>query len=276
MTSSAARKIVERSSETLWFVARGNVLKGPFTSEQLQAKIRSRELSFFDFCWKQGFTEWRPITSVDSFDRRQRLSRIPSYPTLEIPGGAPKTLGLVSERAAPKNVKVTLSRSSRGGMTVIEWGIAVVFSVALAYFASSFALNEVQKGFEDQFAIHLMGAPKTYGQADSNTPPHFWDPVFSAPSFVELVQLNDGLKGSPLVKMPVSVTGHLSVDNGSPKIGSWTVLGAESLVDNLVAQESRLDPVYSNSVQIRGNLSLKNPQLIRLGHPGSPFVEFLK
>jgi len=205
--SNLAHKLSQENAERLWFIARGNVLKGPFSSALLKEKIQKREFSFLDFCWRQGFNEWRPLGAVEDFDRRTKFKRLPQYPSVEVPtssGGGiylkdtapPEGEGVNSHRflkrlPEKKSLKhhsnegsiagersdgifknrekfeVSFARQKRFSITIYEWGFAVMFAVVLSYFVSDYALTELNKNLSLYLGQLTAGTVEERGSQNS-------------------------------------------------------------------------------------------------------------
>jgi hypothetical protein len=263
------------AAPVVWFVARGNLLKGPFTTDEIEERIKRRELGYFDFCWKQGFHEWRPISSVEDFERRARMNRIPAYPVVAVPGGAPsESLGLApppAERSAPKKVLIGFAKSRRHSITAYEWAGAMIFAVILAYFASMFALESVKSELLRRWHLAMLGRPEVHGWIAQPVDPILWSPLYSAPSFVETASITDPAHGNaPIVDLAVRV-------QGSPRAradGMLEVQGHRLALPGAFPvwsprQEARPD-AYGSQVQIQGRLSAKDGGLVYVTDPAYP------
>lgn len=264
MASNTGRKPapLSRSSEVLWFVARESVLKGPFTTADLQEKVNRREISFLDFCWRNGFSEWRPIGSLDDFDRRSRLRTLPPYPGVEVPGSATGGGALSIDAAAVLDAKsvggsrkqkhfyVSLSRARRYSITNYEWGLAALLGLLLSYVVSSFALSEVRRQFLLKVnQIEAGRAEEFLGRSEAPLGPYAYEPMFSAPEF-KAVQSVPGL-----INLSVEVSGS---PQRSTKDGSHSILGMKirfaSMPSVWSASDWSLDPVYARQWHVRGEL----------------------
>lgn len=280
MNTAVAKKSPRTAPEVVWFVARGSVLKGPFTTEQLREKVQKRELSHFDFCWRQGYQEWRPLLAIEEFERRNRNRKLPTYPTVDVPAGGPAARATTSSNVVPirpetdpKRIQVQFAKMRRHSITAYEWAFALLFAVGLAYFASSFALNGVRDEVLRRFAILALGQPQPRGEAAGAVSPEFWQPLYSAPSFGDVAQAPldpfravDGVHSL----MPVVVEGQpeRSAD-GALRVGGYLVRAPSSL-DIWRAADHGLDPAFSKPVQVQGHLSPTNAHVILVQEPGDP------
>lgn len=275
MTGSAARKISHQPS-VVWFVARGATLKGPFSSEQLEDKISKKEVTYFDYCWRHGFSEWRPISSLDEFDRRESAHRVPSYPSVEVPfAGRAESRSVSSIEAhrqpeASRKVHIHFAKGRRQSITAYEWAAAILFSVFLSYFAANFAMNEIRNRFLSRVAVWQADRSDNFGIAKGATPPSFWTPLFSAPGLAEVVHLPAMNSESVVGVLPVRIQGHPSV---SPQ-GKLMVAGYEiqspSPLNRWNAEENGVDPVYSRRMELQGYLSPSRGGIIFVRPVGDP------
>lgn len=302
MDSNAARKISADSSERLWFVARANVLKGPFSTSQLQEKVQKRELNYLDFCWRQGFNEWRPMGSVEDFDRRTKFRKLPHYPHVEVPststggiylvdtsppeeeGPARKTFvrglphrkkvashseksgeALSSEPKAMANFEVSFARHKRHSISIYEWGLAAIFAVTLAYFSAEHAMREVSKTVISQLAMTTAGTIQIRGETEKGAPqPFAWDPVYSALSFDQMLPLESSVNSGleDPLRLPVNFEGSPSGYNVKMNI-------PDPLWDGT---QHGLDPIYIRPLRIKGYLNLRIPNEVLVPQRGEPFL----
>lgn len=277
MSEAAAKKQTSTRNEVVWFVARGSVLKGPYSTEQLLEKIRSRELSFLDYCWKQGFDEWRPVASVGDLDRRATRRRVISYPSVEVPSSTSKTSTAAnSSSARPNNViqmpqrrvQVAFAKGRRHSITAYEWAAALVFAVILAYVAVNFALNQIRDEVLARFEISRLAVPLVVGSVPKGVPPQVWSPLYSAPQFSETAS---ALVGNGGLDMPVRYTTAVA-NGGTWQPGDYEVRRAHADAP-WDGYKYGLDPVYLKQAHVEGRLSPTNGRVILVpeaGFPGLP------
>jgi hypothetical protein len=268
MNSSSARKIVEKSQEIIWFVARGAVLKGPYTSSQIDVLLESKEIAHNDFCWRQGFREWRPLSSVEEFDRRANLSLLPAYPSVEVPSASiarsspPQNFVSRAERAGSttKRIEVQFARSRRFSISIYEYGVAAIVSVLFAYFASQFAIREVARQVSTRLEMMTLGSFESWGEQDQGLAFEFWAPVLTAPSmeagFVKLAGVQTAWQD----------LGRQDLLTAAAPIRS--AYQPQEFSDSLKS----LDPVFRRPVRVQGEWVLGpngglHPQL-----PGDPLL----
>jgi hypothetical protein len=245
---AAAKQNQQLHTDALWFVARGATLMGPFSTEQLEGRVKSRELSFLDYCWRQGFREWRPIGSIDDFDRRGRLRSLPDYPNVEVPAGpTPLKLQLVDSKqnATPnrKSFEITLARGRRHSITIYEWGAAAIFSIVLAYFAAVFSVQNFASEVDQKILLSFeAGAFEAVGQTNADAvSTDFVGPLLSAP----------GLLGGPAI----AARGPLNRGPASFVSASVEVSGLTRGREWHLAHPE-FDPVYRRNLQVNGELKV--------------------
>jgi hypothetical protein len=290
-SNALAKNSEETRPELHWFVARGSLLKGPFSTDELQAKVKKKEISFLDYCWRQGFGEWRPIGSLEDFDRRGRMRALPEYPGIPVPGGLQKrdeesqaTSGAPLQKFLSKPVKgqehktfeVTLARGKRHSITIYEWGLAAIFSIIFAFLSSNFALNEVKNVFEYRMNQMSAGLPVFVGLDDVEAvAADFWEPLFSAPSFSEVSQQGAFEKldifQHPL-KLSVYVRGEMVLGpNGELNLGVYNLSHSHEWVKaRFLAAD--LDSVYIRPRELRGYLHPRSPASIEIEGAGEPYL----
>lgn len=270
MNASSAKKVVESSQEILWFVARGNILKGPYSTEQLFDCIKRKDIGYLDFCWRQGFREWRPISAVDDLDRRKRLKRVPTYPSVEVPGGGAELPPLRAVPSVPRReeraVRIEFSRGRRGNMSVYEWAFAIIFAVIFAHVSTRFALNRVAEDFGRLWNLKYMGAVETVGNVGEEPQPAVWAPLFSAPSFSDAVETGT-------VTMEVRKMGSALPVDGQAVVAGYAVTGPLAAWDSWKVEDTELDPVYTRTFDIHGKLSAKDGNRIGIQATGEPWLD---
>jgi hypothetical protein len=309
MDSNLAEKISKETADRLWFVARGSVLKGPYSTDQLREKVTKKEISFMDFCWRQGFNEWRPIGSLDDFDRRHRLKSLPRYPNVEVPasmtGGIylqdtspPEEEKPVDHRGNPKKsilksnyvpalnsipgprarFEVSFAKQRRHSISIYEWGLAAILGVLMAYFSAQFAMNEVSRSVSQHLSLLVAGVNQRVGERSKNenskpVHPEMWMPLYSAPSFMETLPFphEERLALASPVSMDVELLGHVkSQKNGWLLKGYAVEMNGDP--DFWSAQDSGLDPVYLRPVQVFGKLSPQDGMKLQVHLKGEPIL----
>ncbi|MEO5666785.1 MAG: DUF4339 domain-containing protein [Bdellovibrionota bacterium] len=163
---------LERSSGTFWFVAKEKLLSGPFTFEQLLSELAQGRLDPGDYCWRQGFQEWRPLCSVEDFGFQVKPYVVRSYPQVPVPSAKPLSdaPGAKSSPTAQthkaqvdahtngsKTVKVRLEPTRRLQVGLWERVGMVTFSILFAWASTWVALSEVEQSFKGRFERHTVG-----------------------------------------------------------------------------------------------------------------------
>lgn len=255
----------ERRREVLWFIARGPMMKGPFSQNTIQEMLRKKEVSIWDYCWSQGFKEWRPLFLVEDFDRRNRLQRLSPYPTVEPP--ASKVAFERRFRSQNKSAVAVVRKTSRTSISLYEWGIAALLSLALGFFFSSIALEEVENQFAAKMALSRLGEYQQLGInpiADGqnlSVSIGFMDPILSAPGAVE----------TPKDFLPVYTEDSLSMGE---KGWNFEHLKLQSPWEqDFDSPQSHLpkDDVYRVRLKAYGHLVVQPKQLaIEPYYPGAP------
>lgn len=273
MHSNAAQKIAREATEVIWFVARGAVLKGPYTTDQLQDHIKRKDVSHLDFCWRQGFREWRPISSVDEFDRRADIQALPSYPSVEVPsaGTLPNPRESSSE-ASPvaQRVEVRFARSKRASISVYEWAGAVVFGVLFAYVATVFALNEVRRGLREQMALVSMGSSVREGEVDQAVAIDHLSPLFSAPGYASMAA---NTESRDMILLSTQISGFRNGKDQKlrgPR-GLNIVEAPAGILPMNDFDDVSVDPVYVRPVRLQGVLAPLKPATFEVRFPGEPY-----
>lgn len=91
----------KKSLESLDFVT-----SGPFTHDEIREKILSGKISYSDYAWKDSFSEWKRIGSLEEFNPRTRnvvLPPVPSVPEETVTDLLRNVVEL--QRAAPPQVE---------------------------------------------------------------------------------------------------------------------------------------------------------------------------
>jgi hypothetical protein len=282
--------------ETLWFIARGETLMGPFTANQIADKVSSREFSALDYCWRQGFSEWRPVNSVEEFDRRGKIKTLSPYPTVEIPGALnPKQFGTpnsanfnsakttltkkVSHQKKDK-IEITFAKVRRGPLSIYEWAGALVFCLLFSYLSVDFALNEVEKNLMSRFQFIRMGAMKSDGFIPNEgspsgkvTPLWMWDPLLSAPGIKEVNQLENLRSKDPGIPvLPQNFAGFYNQTESSDWLSS--AQNRAPATEPQKKNQLEFDPMISGFTWYRGVFQVQDKAKLKVTPAGSPLHQF--
>lgn len=275
----------------LWFVARGSVLKGPYTSAQLETCLKNKEISHLDFCWKQGYGEWRPIASIDDFERRKEMRVLPAYPSVPVPSSSANSeaneahknpLSLVPRRE--QNIKISFARSPRQAISLYEWGLAIIMAVGLAYFSTIFALNEVERGIMARFELALLGREESLGVQKWGALPQAWEPLLSAPEFMDLAKAESFQSPNRVAPplgfgLPVKIEAPMvrasdSSDRQIASVGGYRVEDFDR-VHAWDASIRELDPIYIKPYVFRAHVNPLNPAQLFVPQRGEPYLNVL-
>jgi len=268
-TANALASPATSGRESFWFVARGETLKGPYTIDQLKAAMRKHDVSVNDFCWRQGFREWRPISVTEAGSD----GTMPSFPSITHPGQTGAAAAeAITDQKKPKHIKVSFSKIPRYSITIYEWALAILFACALSYTATHYALREVQDSVARQLDVRQMDKTVRVGSPKDAHVPNVraWDPVLSAPNLKMLQESNDLSARNPFTeplgfRMSATVSGHLMPGpKGTFTVEGVTVAGADALLKEEHEREQRLDPAYARTFAIYGELNSMRPEEIRV------------
>ncbi len=266
---SILKNQAEQQHESFWFYVKNESSYGPFSHSEIESFISEGKLSSGDFCWRQGFDEWRSFSSTQEFsDKFSPQQAAILYPKIDVPSKL--ELSIVSdlqkkEESTRKKVTVQLAKSKKYYFSLYEWTIALLFSIGLAYLSVTFALNEVRKGFlvktlqSQMGVIHFLGELNSSGEISTK---HL-NPLFSAP----------GAMDYPF-SLPVDLVDYPREHNKGEKsfvVGDYTVQSQESLLQKHEFID-HIDPVYHHPYEVHGELFLNRPREILVNNPGSPLV----
>ncbi len=280
-----------RSSSIFWFVAKEKVLKGPYTLEQILSELAEGNLEPGDYCWRQGFQEWRPLCSVEDFGFQVKPYVVRAYPEVAVPSarassdapGAKSSPTAQSHRSQvmaqsathAKTVKVRLERQQHSPMGVWERAGMILFAVIFAWGACWVALSEVEESFSSLYERSVAGELLPLGEVPHVMEGPAWDfyqlaPVLSAPGLAEQEDqewLVRGLVARRLYQRPLDPatetagwsfsTGHQAEWN-SPHSGE-------------VSFRYPADPVYIQTYDVTGRWSPLKPSVVKTrtsGYPG--------
>lgn len=171
-----------KASGGFWFIAKEKVLSGPFSYEQLLSELASGKLEPGDYCWRQGFQEWRPLCSVEDFGFPAKPYVVRAYPLVPVPSAkssssetsasrpaasTPATAAKVGPGGVPlggsKTVKVRLETQRRMQVGVWERVAMIVFAICFAWAATWVALSEVQESFMALYEKRVAGSVVVLG-----------------------------------------------------------------------------------------------------------------
>jgi len=243
-------------------------MKGPYTLDLLREAVAAKSIDVGEYCWRQGFHEWRPICTIADVSEAPGPCLLTPYPSVEVPAG-PVAHRAPERKTAPqppvidgKTVHLRLSRSYHLRMGMLERAAMIVFAVVLAYAASWVALSEVEEQTHRFLTLMTLGRPVSVGETpETALPPEFWAPVASAPGVLEVAP-----------QMPVIVKGlaQAGAAQGHWKVGSWS-LRTNAPWEPWAPTGEGLDPVYVQPVSFVGSWNPAQPESIAVrlkGYPG--------
>lgn len=284
---------------------------GPFSAAQITDKIKSRELSALDFCWREGFREWRPLSSVDEFERRGKIKSLSPYPSVALPNSNGTTAGkpqgsgdpikqnsetpkkdqktfkifrneLPTETRSevPRKFIVSFSRAKKSPLSIYEWTLALGLTLGFAYAAVHFALGEVQRTLQARLAFLEAGVPLVLGEFQAQDSEALVEPEGFVPeawyplySAPGYVDWANQNTHSAMARFEVLVEGLPgNIDGQVLEVNGFRVPGANVKSLELTTQGIELDPVLVKRTRVQGYLNPLNPKEILVRYPGSPFL----
>ena len=282
-----APAVAAPSPESFWFVVNEQTLKGPFTSGEILKLVSESKLEAGSYCWKQGYSEWRPLCSIEEFGLSAKPFVVKSYPKIAIPSAKPRKLRVNRRKNAraysashqpwrdnseeqKRPVRVLLNKQNSWGVGNRERLFMAMFCVGVAWWASSAALDSV----EEQFLL-LMQKRNTgrWAQIDSQglTQNQPWalswlSPIMSAP----------GMQNELLKKAwPVRIQAQRQIQNPNDETRPWTY---GSYQVNWTSPKpysgfrfsGKTDPVYSQPMGMYVEWSANQPKILKGRTPGYP------
>ncbi len=103
-------------ADAVWHVGKGGQQLGPFTAEDLRAKLASGEVAPSDLVWKEGMAQWTPLADVPELKPPQ-----PAL-TLEAPAPEPAAdagwyIGRGGQQLGPYSTGDLKAMAAQGGVT---------------------------------------------------------------------------------------------------------------------------------------------------------------
>lgn len=275
-----------QSERSYWFVAKGDSLVGPLLSSQVLEQLRYAELGPSDFCWKDGFTEWRPLASVSEFgvECANKTFSIVLYPKLAIPNqkgtdnGKRRRAsdGMTMLSLAPdhrKVVQVNFAKTRVRRLSIYEWAFAMMFTLVCTYVGAKLTVDSILARMDQLHqSQEVAGDLQILGGTDTDR--YVFDdfaaqPLLSAPSWGQLDhQVFSGQAG--VLERPVmTFVAYKSRDF----IGSKTWTLDPAIKANVWNPESHeLDPVYQRPIQATVLVPETNSSHVNLVLKGEPYL----
>ncbi len=280
MNSSAASRITTARGTGLWFVAAGPRLKGPFTFEELAVELDANRVSPGDFCWRQGFQEWRPVCSVDEFGiSRDRPTLLSPYPSVPLP-----STGRVGRRSTDRSsanplsyvsptrpriveehrvVRLRVQKNSKSTMTWVERIGFFLFAIAFAYVSVWVVASEFEKAFHKKMMIQRLGRSEELGDPwlkEKALNPILVEPIFSAPGY-----------SSSETSFVVQLEGPIEKTGVRFSVGGWRIVGPRSLID-WSTKRLDIDSVYMRRFSVIATGDPTVPGVLRYVFEGEPNI----
>jgi len=282
-------------STYLWFVGCPSTLRGPFTHEQLLKSLATGEFEPGDYCWRQGFQEWRAICTVDEFEFEKKPYVVKSYPEVPVPGAKTKSVtaplrpsseyarellrktssNYFDQISEPKTVKVRLERRNRFEMGLWERTGMIIFGIVLAWASTWIALSEVENAFESRFEKWNVGQGAELGADPAYLQENVWtfqqlEPLLSAKGLFENPQTAWKVESS--LQHPIAdPTVSLKSDSMAWSLASEHMLDWAAPLKGDKKFEYEADPIYLQTYRVYGTWNPSNPAFLRvrtLGYPG--------
>lgn len=285
LESSKRNSQAAKKEEHLWFVARGYVLKGPYSTAELVKKINEEEISEKLFAWRDSYKEWRPLYSIDELkaelekaDNKKEASKLVElflYPTVPIPG-SPVAVAEPTEGQATKKplrdskvIKVRFSNSKFASLKKSEAVSVFLFTLCFAYLIVLYSFDKFYDRFSTLWGARHSGELYQVGnfsdEEDKNTvPTSWWNPLLSAPGIRsdESHWVSAEVEGIMQRKDPSAFAGrHLEVP-----------IPQSEYLENMNWDK---EGIYQRQMKVQGFVDLKNPQRFVVELEGMPFKKVI-
>lgn len=266
-----------KNESYLWFVARGYVLKGPYSTRELVSKVAEEEISERVFAWRDSYKEWRPLYAIDELkDELKKASpskKINSeeelflYPTVPIPGATQLLADQPKDKPSLRDKKVVRVRFNNSRLNSLKKSEVIsvfLFALCFSYLILVYGFNKFYDRFMNLWGAKHSGELYTVGyfapgKEDEAFSEEMLKPLLSAPGLqaqdshwvaVELESVMDK-------RDPATFSGH-SLEIPIPK---------NEFLENM---EWDKEKIYKRQMRVRGYIDLKNPQNIVVDLEGMP------
>ncbi len=245
-----------------WFVAKGNLLKGPYSTHELKGLIESSEIPSKYYAWRDGFKEWRPIYGIhelltDSIKETDTLV----YPLVPTPGSKVTREKPLVDKAPLYKVRFSTSRFAQLDKKEI-FGVflfTLLFSLSILFYSFH--------SFSDQWSRilgkKLSGSLLQIGKQEQPLPLAFIQPLLTAP----------GLKYQDEHWVPVQV--EESVAHNPAYIHQMKIESPLPLNDHIRSLSWDKTHTYARQVRVEGLVNLKDPGKIYIEQRGLPYESSL-
>ncbi len=245
-----------------WFIAKGNLLKGPYSTHELKRLIESSEIPSKYYAWRDGFKEWRPIYGIhelltDSIKETDTLV----YPLVPTPGSKVKSEKNVVDKAPLYKVRFSTSRFAQLDKKEIfgAFVFTLLFSLSILFYSFH--------SFSDQWGRiwgkKLSGSLLQIGKQEEALPLALIQPLLTAP----------GLKYQDEHWVPVQV--EESVVQNPAYIHQMKIESPLPLKDHIRSLSWDKTHTYARQVRVEGLVNLKDPGKIYIEQTGLPYESSL-
>lgn len=259
--TSAVEKPVEKSGRGyFWFVAHGALLKGPYSTTELQKLINKKEVSEKFFAWRDGYREWRPLYGIEEFKSEKQGEDL-GYPSVPVPG-APVAFTASSEHLVTKHVpvyKVRFNRSRWSDLKKTEVVFLFLASLVFTMAILTLAFNVFENEWNKVWGRRASGILYTVGNVKESLPFYLIAPIQSAP----------GLQHQETHYIALDMEADMNRKDTSEFAGfKIKSESSKETYENMAWDKSN---TYSRRMRVQGYIDLKNPAMIHIANPGSAF-----
>jgi hypothetical protein len=259
------RPNLSSSSGFFWFVAKGNLLKGPYSTHELKGLVESSEIPSKYYAWRDGFKEWRPIYGIhelasDSFKEPENLS----YPLSPLPGAKNSALPTsqpVSDKAPLYKVRFSTSRFAQLDKKEIfgAFLFTLIFSLILVFYSFQSFENEWQR----YWGKKVSGSLLQMGKQEEALPLDLIQPLLTAP----------GLQYQEEHWVPVQM--EESIVANPDFIRQMKIESDLPLKDYVQGLSWDKTHTFIRRVKVEGLINLKDTRKIYIEQRGLPFEPLL-
>lgn len=273
------------SERSYWFINQGDEIVGPLLGSQVLDQLRSSKLGPSDFCWKEGFSEWRPLASVNDFSSACHGKKfIPViYPKVAVPSHSQdsgkrrrSTDNMTMLTLAPENrkvVQVNFAKTRVRRLSIYEWAFAMGFAMICTYVGSALTVDAILGRVEQiRQQRNVAGRFQSLGAVSADKyvlSDYAALPLLSAPSWGKFDYYKSLGQGGSLERASMTFVSFVSGENlGSEK---WKVDPKHKL--NVWQPENhKLDGVYRRPIQTVSLVPEHKTPYVNLVQRGEPYL----